>query len=162
AAASRLGLYFTAKVGQPTASMAHKLTATLVAWLPAALAAAILCVSSPLAAQTVTGSMTGTIVDTQGGGIPGAAVTLVSDTTGASRTTTSNERGDFTFDVLQPDIYSLTIELSGFKKSQRLSLHLEPSAHLSVGQITLELGAASELVTVVAEGAKVQIASSER
>jgi hypothetical protein len=115
-----------------------------------------------LAAQTVTGSIAGTVVDAQGGVIPGASLTLVSESTGAVRASTSNDRGDFIFDSLIPDSYTLSVELSGFKKYEQKNVHLQPSDRLSVGRLRMELGTTSELVTVVAEGARVQTISSER
>ena len=122
--------------------------------LSAALLASLLVCSSHVSAQTVTGSVTGTVVDPDGGVIPGVSVTVNSASTGASRETVSNARGDFTFDGLTPDVYTLVVQLAGFKKYERRNVHLEPSDRLSVGQIKLELGATSEQVTVVAEGAR--------
>jgi hypothetical protein len=128
----------------------------------AALLAGLFCCAATLSAQTVTGSITGTVVDSGGGVIPHVSLKLVSGATGAVREATSNDRGDFSFEAVLPGTYTLSVELSGFKKYEQTNLHVEPSDHLSVGQIKLDLGATSEHVTVVAEGAKVQIASSER
>jgi hypothetical protein len=131
------------------------------AWL-AVVFACVVRLSAPLSAQTVTGSISGTVVDAQGAVIPGASLRLVSDSTGALRAATSNGRGDFAFDALPPDSYTLSVELEGFKKYEQRNVHVEPSDRLSVGQIPLDLGAASEVVTVIASGAKVQTVSSER
>ena len=127
-----------------------------------ALIVSLFCCSTRSPAQTVTGSMTGTVVDPDGGVIPGVSVKLVSDTSGVVRVALTNDRGDFSFEAVLPDSYTLTVELSGFRKYEERNLHLEPSDRLSVGQITLQLGATSEQVTVVAEGARVQTVSSER
>src|SRR5215471_798767 len=116
----------------------------------------------PLSAQTVTGSITGTVIDPDGGVIPRVTLKLVSASTGAVRDATSNDRGDFFFEAVLPDSYTLSVELPGFKKYEQRNLHIEPSARLSVGQIKLELGAATDQITVVAQGAKVQTASTER
>ena len=127
-----------------------------------AVLAALFLGPADLSAQTVTGSITGSVVDPAGEVIPGVTVAVISESTGATRETVSNGRGDFTFDALTPDVYTFVVQLSGFKKYERRRVHLEPSDHLSLGALTLELGSTSEQVTVVAEGAKVQTASSER
>jgi hypothetical protein len=128
----------------------------------AALVASLLFCTTPSSAQTVTGSIAGTVMDPDGGVIPRVSVKLVSESTGTVREALTNDRGDFSFEAVLPDSYTLSVELPGFKKYEQRNLHLEPSDHLSAGQIKLQLGSTSEQVTVVAEGAKVQTVSSER
>ncbi len=56
--------------------------------------AALAIVSLPLAAQTtVTGDLTGTIIDQSGAVVSSANVTLKSKDTGASQSTTTNQNG---------------------------------------------------------------------
>lgn len=135
---------------------------------PSPIAFVVLCVLlatagiSTLSAQTVTGSITGMVTDPKGAVIPGVSVTLTSDNTGAARTEVTDQRGEFTFNALQPDKYTLTAEHSGFKKYEKKNLVLNPSDHLSAGQLPLQIGQATESVQVIAEGATVQTASSER
>src|SRR5579859_3950228 len=119
------------------------------------------CVAT-LSAQTVTGSITGTVIDPNGAVIPGVSVKLLSENTGAVRTEITDSRGNFTFNALEPDTYTLGAEHTGFKKYEKKSLVLNPSDHLSGGQIQLQVGQATESVQVIAEGAAVQTASSER
>src|SRR5262249_4206820 len=121
-----------------------------------ALLGALLSSAPALLGQTVTGSISGTVVDPDGSVIPGVSVTVASESTGALRETVTNDRGDFTFDALAPDVYTLIVQLSGFKRYEKRNVHVEPSDRLSVGQVQLQLGPTSEQVTVVAEGAKVQ------
>ena len=120
-----------------------------------------LCLAT-LSAQTVTGSITGVIEDPHGAVMPNVDVKLTSDSTGAIRSETTDQRGGFTFNAVQPDTYTLTVEHSGFKKYEKKDLVLNPNDHLSAGSIQLQLGQASESVEVIAEGAAVQTASSER
>src|SRR5712691_6055803 len=115
-----------------------------------------------ISAQTVTGSITGSLTDPHGAVVPDAKVTLTSESTGAVRQINSDQRGDFTFNALQPDSYTLTVEHSGFKKYEKKNWVLNPSDHLSAGEIKLQLGEASESVEVMAEGAAVQTSSTER
>ena len=128
----------------------------------AALLGSLLCFTGNLAAQTVTGSIAGTVVDPDGDVIPGVSIALISESTATVRDALTNERGDFSFEAVLPDSYTLSVELAGFRKYEQRNLHLEPSDRLSVGQIKLQLGATSEQVTVVAQGARVQTVSSER
>src|SRR5215475_6838556 len=58
----------------------------------------------------------GTVTDASGAVIPDATVTLTSKETNASRQTTSNAAGTYTFNGLAPGNYSITGEKSGFQK----------------------------------------------
>src|SRR5439155_16943217 len=62
---------------------------------------------------------------------------------------------------LQPGAYTLTVELSGFKKSQT-SITLDVNTKLDVGQIMLEVGQVSEVVNVTGEAPAVQTATMEK
>lgn len=117
---------------------------------------------STLSAQTVSGSITGIIVDPHGAVIPSVSVKLISESTGAIREATTDPRGEFTFNAVLPDSYTLSVEQTGFKKYEKKNLVLNPSDHLSAGEIKLQLGSANESISVIAEGAAVQVASSER
>ncbi len=113
-------------------------------------------------AQTITGTMLGTIHDPSGLAVPGAEVLLRYTATQAERKAVSNEQGDFVFTSLQPGEYELTVTLPGFKTAERKAIRLSASETLSLGKIALEVGAPEEKITVTAEGTSVQTASSER
>lgn len=115
-----------------------------------------------LAAQEVTGSITGTVTDTSGAAIAGAKVTLTSEDTAAVRIVTSDAQGTFEFTAVQPGIYTVAAENAGFKRFEKKHLELTPGDKLAVGTLTLQIGAVNEAVTVTAEGAMLQTASSER
>ena len=127
-----------------------------------ALFAVLLFSLSELSAQTETGSVVGTVTDPQGAAIPGVHLRLISESTGAIREVTSDDLGDFAFQAILPGTYTLVIENSGFKKYQKRSIPVDAHGHVALGHIALELGASTEQVTVVAEGAMLQTASSER
>ena len=61
-----------------------------------------------IVAQT-TGTLNGTISDQGGALVPGATVTLTNTATGASRSTTTNSSGFFSFDALQPGDYTIRL-----------------------------------------------------
>jgi hypothetical protein len=116
----------------------------------------------PAAAQTITGSIAGSVRDASGLAVSGAEVNLRHGGTGAQRKSSTNERGDFIFPSLQPGLYEVVVSMSGFKTAERKGINLTASETLSLGDVTLEIGAVSERVTVTAQGATVQTASAER
>jgi hypothetical protein len=121
---------------------------------------AFLCVSC-LSAQTITGSITGSVKDSSGAAVAGARVKLVQAATGAEREEATNARGDFVVSNLPPGEYTLSVSQPGFKTVERKGLRLSASEILPA-DVVLEVGAVAETVTVTAQGAVVQTASAER
>jgi hypothetical protein len=122
-----------------------------------------LCLILPLApAQTVTGSISGSVTDASRSAIPAVKVTLTSETTSAVRETTTDADGNFLFNAVLPGSYTLAVEQSGFKKYLRQNLQLTPDEKLSAGEIELAIGDVTDSITVKTESAMVQTASSER
>ncbi len=139
----------------------HKAWSGLVCLLAAAAVSGSLV--RPLAAQIVTGSIVGSVVDPSGLAVPGADVTLVHVSTARERKAQTNERGDFIFSGLDAGAYTLTVTSAGFKKYERRDIMLATGERLPVGTIPLEVGTLTETVSVTAEGgAIVQTQSAER
>jgi hypothetical protein len=115
-----------------------------------------------VASAQQTGSITGSVVDPSGTAVVGATVKLVSQDTAAVRTETTNAEGSFVFSSVMPGIYSVSAEHAGFKKIQKENLELTPGDTLAAGTLQLSIGQVSESITVQAEGAVLQTASSER
>src|SRR5262252_5648384 len=120
------------------------------------------CWALAATAQIDTGSLIGTTVDPSGAVVPGATITLISETTGAARTATTDDRGNFEFNAVPSGTYTVVAERVGFKKFEKKSVNLLPNDHLALGQIQLQVGAVTQEVVVTAEGATIQTASSER
>jgi hypothetical protein len=112
-------------------------------------------------AQSVTGTVSGTVVDASGKVIAGANVTLTNEQTASARVGVTNEEGDFTFAALQPGVYKIKIEHAGFRSYQRTSNILSANEVLALGKLTLEVGNLTEVVTTVAAGATVETESSD-
>ena len=120
-----------------------------------------LCLSFALA-QAITGGIFGSVTDSSGAVIPRAEIKLVSVTTGAERTVQTTHSGEFVLDGLEPGEYSLSVKASGFKVLERTGIRLSASERLGLGGLSLQIGAIDQQITVAAEGATVQTASSER
>jgi hypothetical protein len=124
----------------------------------------LLCVTFPCApamAQTITGTVSGAVVDASGKVIAGAKVTITDERTGGARVAASNEEGDFTFAAMRPGVYTVVIEHAGFRSYQRTNNVLSANEVLALGKLTLEVGNLTEVVTTVATGAKVETESSD-
>ncbi len=114
-------------------------------------------------AQITTGTVTGTVKDAQGGVIPGATVTLVSETKGTkSAPVVTNATGDYTFPNVTPDTYTVEITMEGFKTLRRAGVQVSGGDRVGLGALTIQIGGASETVNVTAEAALVQSQSGER
>lgn len=127
-------------------------------WL--ALSLILLCAQYAVA-QTVTGSISGTVMDASGNAVAGATVRLINERTNDARVLTSNESGDFRFAALLPGTYTIKVEQKGFSSFERRGNVLTASEHLAVGELAMKVGELSEVVTTVAEGTPVQTESTE-
>jgi Carboxypeptidase regulatory-like domain len=81
-----------------------------------------LCSAQLLAQMTVTGSVSGIVVDPTGKTVPAAKITLTSETTRAIREATSNESGAFSIVAVQPDAYSVKVAHSEFRTFERTGI----------------------------------------
>ena len=70
-------------------------------------------------AQAVKGSLLGSVTDTSGAVIPGAAVNITEVNTNLIRATVTNESGNYVFGNLDRGVYRVEIQLAGFKKAIR-------------------------------------------
>ncbi|MBI3684009.1 MAG: carboxypeptidase regulatory-like domain-containing protein [Acidobacteria bacterium] len=115
-----------------------------------------------LSAQTITSTIVGTVVDPTGLAVGAAEVALIQPSTGFERRTATAENGSFAFPSLAPGEYRIAVRRDGFKTAERRNLNLTAAETLTLGEIRLEVGSTTESVTVTAQGATVQTASSER
>ncbi len=105
----------------------------------------------PSSAQTAaTGTISGTITDVSGAVVSNAAVTVINNDTGATRTVTTNGSGQFNSTFLQPGHYEVIATGSGFGKVDRKNLNLTVGQVLSV-DVALPAASSSTEVTVTDE-----------
>src|SRR5688500_19352895 len=74
---------------------------------------AVMALSTSAFAQTST--LSGVVVDSAGGVIPGADVVIKHNATGVTTSAVSNAQGAFSFPGVQTGTYTVTITLQGFK-----------------------------------------------
>jgi hypothetical protein len=98
-------------------------------------------------AQLDTGNISGTIADKIGAVVSGAQVILISESTGAIRTVSSNDQGYYVFSLIPSGTYTIEASHPGFKTFRTTGIALRVNREINV-PITIELGEVSERVTV--------------
>jgi iron complex outermembrane receptor protein len=93
------------------------------------------------------GTVTGKVVDSAGGVLPGATVTLTDQKTGAMKTATTGADGTFSVDIA-PGVYTVTVDLLGFRKGVTRDVTVSGTAAATT-EFTLQ-PRLSEEVTVTA------------
>ncbi len=114
----------------------------------------------PAHPQATTGEVTGRILDSAGAAVPGATVTAQNEATGLSRNTVSTGGGDYTLSLLPPGRYTLTAELTGFKKVVRKGVAVNVGTRVTVA-FELSVGDLSEAIEVVSEQPLIETTKSD-
>src|SRR6267142_540462 len=111
-------------------------------------------------AQTATGEVNGTVTDTSGGVVIGAAVKLTNQATKIEDRVATNSDGYFVFINVKPGTYVLGVEAKGFKITQISPFDV--GVNQTVTQtIRLEVGAITEAVVVNAEAVMLEGSTSD-
>jgi len=110
-------------------------------WLPAL----ILLSAAPLLAQNA--ELSGLITDPSGLAVPNAKVSVQRVGTGAARTVSSNQQGEYSVPALLPGPYNITIEATRFKAVHQNGVVVEVDQHARV-DFALTIGSTTETVTV--------------
>ena len=132
----------------------------------ARVAGALLVVAStclPALAQGVTGTVSGTVKDSQGGVVPGATVTLINESQGTQTApVVSNATGDFVIPNIAAGTYTVQVEMTSFRTLKLAGIAVSPGSRVVLPPLTIEVGGASEQLVVTAEAPLVQTASGEK
>jgi hypothetical protein len=118
-----------------------------------------LVAAAPGAAQVTTGTIVGTISDSNGV-IPRANVTIREVNKGTSDSYVTDDTGSFTAPFLSPGTYTVEVNVSGFKKWVREGVVLQVNQRARV-DVALEVGGIEETTTVTAEAPLLRTDSSE-
>ena len=107
-------------------------------------------------AQTSNTSLSGVVKDPQGNVIANATVVLTNAATATSRSQKTGPEGRYSFDLLTPGDYKLEVQAAGFRKQLLQSIHVL-IAKANTLEVTMQVGAVSEEVTVSAESTQVMV-----
>ena len=129
-------------------------------WTQLCLVVLSLLVPALVLGQGTTGRILGRVADPSGALLGKVKITATNDATGVARDTTSGENGDYVFPDLPVGTYSLTFDLTGFKKSVRHSISLDVNQVITLN-MTMQLGAAQETVDVTSEAPLVDTTSTQ-
>jgi Carboxypeptidase regulatory-like domain/TonB-dependent Receptor Plug Domain len=115
----------------------------------------------PAVAQN-SGSISGSVVDSQGAVVAGATVQAIDQTRGTvTLETVSNTDGIFLLQPLQPSLYSVQVKAKGMKELRKSEIHLDPYQKIDVGQMQLTVGGNTEIVTVESQAPLVDTATAD-
>ncbi|MEX2273243.1 MAG: TonB-dependent receptor [Vicinamibacterales bacterium] len=114
-----------------------------------------LAIAVPAAAQETRGAIEGVVKDASGGVLPGVTVEA-KNVSGATASTTTDERGIYRFPALPVGTYTIVATLQGFNTAQRTDVLLTIGQQLKA-DLTLTVGTVSETVSVRAEAPIVDV-----
>jgi hypothetical protein len=122
---------------------------------PMLLSLALLLAVSAFAQNT--GSLSGIVQDPNGGALAGAKVTVSDPSKGFQLETKTNSEGTFSFSTVPPGTYTVTVEVTGFKKTVKSGIILNIADRQSTGVIALEVGGIENTVEVTADAAQLLV-----
>jgi hypothetical protein len=125
-------------------------------------ALAMVCVFSGSAVAQTSSTVAGTVKDTQGGIIPGATVTLVSETRGTTFEAVAGNTGDFVISNVPADTYTVRVTMDGFKTTERKGIPVSLGERVAIGSIAIEVGTLAETVLVTGDAPIIQAQTGER
>jgi hypothetical protein len=132
-------------------------TLRLTVWLLALFA---LLATIPALAQSGRGTLTGAVKDTTGAVVAGASLDLKETDTGSHRVGTTSGDGLYTFPELSPGSYTLTVASAGFQSYTQNGITISVGNTATVNAI-LQVGSASQSVTVTSDALQLQTNSSD-
>ena len=118
----------------------------------------VVAAAGAAAGQGFQGGLRGAVHDANGV-VPGAEVTITNEQTNASRSTTSNEVGEFAFTNVLPGTYTVKATLTGFKSYENKGVRIGTQEFLTL-DIKLELGQLQESVTVVGQSPVIETSNA--
>ena len=127
----------------------------------AALSVMVLLVAfaAPAGAQQFSGTLRGTVLDSTGGILPGAEIAIVHIETNETHTVLADSNGSYIAPQLKPGLYRITVTMNGFKTAAINEVKVDVQQTRNV-DITLQVGQAAELVTVLGTGGTIERTSS--
>ncbi|HZL51067.1 MAG TPA: carboxypeptidase regulatory-like domain-containing protein, partial [Terracidiphilus sp.] len=118
------------------------------------------CVCVAGMGQATSGSVSGTVHDASGAVVPGATVTISDVAKGTKSVTRTDSVGSYAFPSLLPGTYTISVEMTGFKRSVQANFPLDIDQKADL-DIALQTGGTSETVEVTAAPPLIKLESSE-
>ena len=100
--------------------------------------------------QQLTGTLSGTTVDSTGAVVANAKVVMKNELSGDTRTTVSNGSGFFSITAVQPGTYTVTVSAPGFKNWTQSGIVFAQGDNRTLPNIALQVGAVNETVEIQA------------
>jgi len=122
--------------------------------------ALILCLATATFGQMNTADITGNVTDPSGAIVPGATVVALQVATQQKHTATTNDAGQYLLPQLPLGDYKLTVNAQGFKEAIQENVVLHVGDHIRQ-DFSLQLGDATQSVTVESNGGLLQVESEE-
>ena len=133
-------------------TVSRRLLGAILLWLIAGL--------SPMSAQVTTATILGTVTDSTGAIVPGVRITIRNVETGISRAVTTDEQGRYRATQLAVGHYEVAAEAAGFQTLVRSGIELTVGREATL-DLTLQVGAVSESVTVTGEAPLIESTKAE-
>ncbi len=124
------------------------------------LALALILLPSLAAAQTVTGTLQGTVNDTKGAVVPGVEIVVTNVETGQERNLKTNDEGVYSASYLPLGRYSVKASGQGFTTATQENIEITLN-QTRVMDFTLTPSGVSEAVLITAEGAPINTTNAE-
>lgn len=121
----------------------------------------ICCLNGVASAQETTGSVAGTVKDQNGAAVPGAQVIVADRARGFQQTYLTIDDGSFTATSLPASTYTITVEMSGFKKHVLDNFVLNVNDRRTL-DLVIEPGQVTEVVNVLSETTLIQDSPTQR
>src|SRR5580693_1850607 len=106
-----------------------------------------------------TGSISGTVSDVSGSGVPGANVTVTAPATGTSRSAVTDSNGAYVIPLLGVANYNVKVELQGFQTANAQDIRLQTDEHREL-DFTLSPATVQTSVEVNATAVSIQTADA--
>ncbi|MGA9770520.1 MAG: TonB-dependent receptor [Blastocatellia bacterium] len=117
-------------------------------------------IGSVVFAQVSTGDITGRVLDPQGNVVAGATVTAKNTANDQTRSTTTNDSGEYTLSQLSPGKYEVAAEARGFSRSLQKDFELNIGSKPTLN-FELKAGGATETIEVQGGSPLIETTRSE-
>ena len=120
----------------------------------------VACVSVSAAAQTVTGTLSGSVVDSTGALVPNIVVKAKHKETGLVRTVSTNGEGSYVMSFLPLGPYDVTVEGTGFQRITKTDVLIELNK-TTISPFTLSVSTVGEQISIAGETPLIETTTGE-